>query len=724
MLACAARVGRPWLPAAAAAIALGGAVALHAQAPQRPTFQSAAQLVEVDVRVADADGRLIGTLTRDDFEVFEDGRPQPIEAMLVVSDGVTSADPAATLGAEAPDRSWPQQPHTWVFAFDVQHLAPAGLTRTRDALARFVDGEFQDGHFGGVLAGVKMANSRLTTDRAELKMAVLAVQPAAEIRARALDLRDWPVFRDALEALRIDRAAGSVTDRDLLEQVRERACRDKPEACSRSVRGVEEDETARRAGYGMPVEAEEHVRNEIRQKARRITTELRAAARQTLTTLRAVVSGLARVPGRKTLVLFSEGFFFDETTAELRETVAAAARAGVTFYSIDARGLDRFGDRLSDQSGAMELSSSWQAQFDEKSDGPNSLAVDTGGLALRNGNDFTRALGRVAADTRTYYLLAYRPANTALDGTFRRIQVKVKRPGLVVRARAGYIAAAPAVAPSTSTPAAAALRPGGPSSDVRPVVLPAGSLPGMTPARLRAPAWAASETAIERRVASVPAPSSADRLRRLRPGTDSVDSSLASEGWAAYARGDIHTATALLTEAAGEPDARPWVHYALGFARFAEADAAGAARAWERVRSAAPDFNPVYFDLADAYLQAGDTQASVRVLRAAQQRWPADPDVHNALGVVQVRRGALDDAVESFRQAVRIVPADPAGHFNLGRTHQMRYLQSRRYNAILRRWFAKEQERDLAIDALRQCVDLGGPFTASAREALAALEWR
>lgn len=719
MPACAARAGRPWLPAVAAAVALGGAAALHAQEPQRPTFQSAAQLVEVDVRVTDASGRFIGTLTRDDFEVFEDGRPQPIEAMLVVSDGVTSADPAPRAGRTDP-MSLPAS-HAWVFAFDLQHLSPAGVTRTRDALVRFVDGEFRDGHFGGVLAGVKMANGRLTTDRAELRAAVSAVQPAAEIRARALDLRDWPVFRDALEALRIDGAAGVATDRDLLEQVRERACRDKPEACRRSVRGVDEDDAARRAGGGIPAEAEEHVRNEIRQKARRITTELRAAARQTLTTLRAVVSGLARVPGRKTLVLFSEGFFFDETAAELRETVAAAARAGVTFYSIDARGLDRFGDRLSDQPGAMELSSSGQAQFDEKSDGPNSLAVDTGGLALRNGNDFTRALGRVAADTRTYYLLAYRPANTAFDGTFRRIQVKVKRPGLVVRARAGYIAAAPAVAGS-STPAAAALRPRGPSSAVRPGVL--GSLPGMTPARLRAPAAAASETAVEHRADPVPAPSSTERLRRLRPGTDSVDSALASEGWAAYARGDIHAAGALLTEAAREPDARPWVHYALGFARFADADAAGAARAWERVRRTAPDFNPVYFDLADAYLQVGDTQASVRVLRVAQQRWPADPDVHNALGVVQVRRGSLDDAVESFQQAVTLAPADPAGYFNLGRARQMRYLQSRRYNATLRRWFANEQERDRAIDAFRQCVALGGSFAASARDALAALEWR
>lgn len=701
---------------AAAALALGGSVPPAAQTPQRPTFQSSAQLVEVDVRVAGADGRFIGTLTRDDFEVFEDGRPQPIEVMLVVSDGVTPADAAATSRADAPNRSRPHQPHTWVFAFDVRHLSPGGLTRTRDALIGFLDTGFAGGDAGGVLEGGVMANGRLTTDRAELKAAALAIRPSSDVRARAFALREWPAFRSAHEAWRID---GPASDRELLEQLRERACLDRPETCYRF--GVISADDDRRSSRSLiATEAEEHVRNEIRQKARRIMTDLRAAAHRTLVTLGAVVSGLARLPGRKSVVLFSEGFVFDEAAAELREITGAAARAGVTFYSVDARGLDRSGQGLLDQPGAMQLSAAGEARFDENSDGTNALAVDTGGLALRNDNDFGRALGHVAADARNYYLLAYRPENTAFDGRFRRIQVRVKRPGLIVRARAGYIAAPPVAGPA-STPAAAALRPGGPSPGLTPGVLPAGPPPGMTPVHLRAPALPVPETPVERPAAP---PSPAERLRQLRPATDSADSSLASRGWAAYARGDIHAAGALLTEAAREPDARPWVHYALGFARLAESDVAGAARAWERVRSAAPDFNPVYFDLADAYLQGADTQASVRVLRAAQQRWPADPDVHNALGVVQLRRGALDDAVESFQQAVTVAPSDPAGYFNLGRVRQIRYLQSRRYNAALRRWFAKEEERDRAIDAFRQCVALGGPLAASAREALVALEWR
>lgn len=218
-------------------------------------------------------------------------------------------------------------------------------------------------------------------------------------------------------------------------------------------------------------------------------------------------------------------------------------------------------------------------------------------------------------------------------------------------------------------------------------------------------------------------PSLSKRALQLEPGADATSTVSASEGWAAYARGDVAEAARLLAQAAAEPGAPPWVHYALGFARLAQADAAGAVRAWERVRHAAPQFKPVYFDLADGYLQTRAYGTGVLVLRDAERRWPDDPEVRNALGVVQVRRGALDDAVESFRHAVRIAPDDPAGHFNLGRAHQLRYVKSRRYNTALRRWFSKDEERDRAAEAFRTCVTLGGPYVTPAREALVALAW-
>ena len=81
---------------------------------------------------------------------------------------------------------------------------------------------------------------------------------------------------------------------------------------------------------------------------------------------------------------------------------------------------------------------------DGYADGPNSLAVDTGGMMIRNENDIGRALTRIAEDAGRYYVLAYRPANVNLDGKFRAVQVRVRREGVRVRARRGYLALEPA----------------------------------------------------------------------------------------------------------------------------------------------------------------------------------------------------------------------------------------------------------------------------------------
>jgi hypothetical protein len=73
--------------------------------------------------------------------------------------------------------------------------------------------------------------------------------------------------------------------------------------------------------------------------------------------------------------------------------------------------------------------------------GMNSLAVDTGGFLVKNSNDLGQGLGRILRDNETYYLMAYEPTNTARDGRFRRIEVRLRgRPGLRVRTRTGYFA--------------------------------------------------------------------------------------------------------------------------------------------------------------------------------------------------------------------------------------------------------------------------------------------
>ena len=131
--------------------------------------------------------------------------------------------------------------------------------------------------------------------------------------------------------------------------------------------------------------------------------------------------------------------------------------------------------------------------------------------------------------------------------------------------------------------------------------------------------------------------------------------------------------------------------YAAGLANLADGRPADAARAWESVCAAVPQFQPVYFDIADAYLQLDDEGKAVAILRRAQKRWPADPEVLNALGVTQLRRGSLDDAIESFEKAIRAAPAESAGYFNLASAYHIRYFKSHRFNSILNKWTGNDQ---------------------------------
>jgi tetratricopeptide (TPR) repeat protein len=185
----------------------------------------------------------------------------------------------------------------------------------------------------------------------------------------------------------------------------------------------------------------------------------------------------------------------------------------------------------------------------------------------------------------------------------------------------------------------------------------------------------------------------------------------------------VESAARELSAAAAAPDARPWIHYALGLSQFALRRYREAADAFEHVRRLAPEFEPIYFSLADAYGLQHDEGAAVKALREAEHRWPVDPEVADAIGVIQVRRGALDAAIESFERAVTVGPADALGYFNLARAHQMRLQKSQHYDAHMQRWVGGDEDRRRAIANFEKYLKLGGPYERQAHEALSALGW-
>lgn len=166
----------------------------------------------------------------------------------------------------------------------------------------------------------------------------------------------------------------------------------------------------------------------------------------TLGAIRYVIRGLSELPGRKSVLLLSDGFrltdaddSYGRVLAALRAVVDAANRAGVVVYGMDMRGLVATGPTASeaepsDPRGAEDA-------LRASHDGLWALAQDTGGLFIRNTNDLTGGLARVLDDQRGYYLLGYVPDDSTFGGSKRRfhtLRVRMKRPGLRVRSRSGF----------------------------------------------------------------------------------------------------------------------------------------------------------------------------------------------------------------------------------------------------------------------------------------------
>jgi VWFA-related protein len=121
-----------------------------------------------------------------------------------------------------------------------------------------------------------------------------------------------------------------------------------------------------------------------------------------------------------------------------RDILAEANRANASFYPIDPRGLAAFDSRII---GSNPSLSNDMARLKQRIDTLKTLAENTDGMAVVNTNDLDRGIRRIADDLTSYYLLGYYSSNARLDGKFRALKVRVKQPGVDVRARRGYRAA-------------------------------------------------------------------------------------------------------------------------------------------------------------------------------------------------------------------------------------------------------------------------------------------
>jgi hypothetical protein len=155
---------------------------------------------------------------------------------------------------------------------------------------------------------------------------------------------------------------------------------------------------------------------------------------------------LRSVPGRKNLILVTDGFLVEtqsEHLAQMRSIVDLAARVGVVVYSLNSGGL-KTSSNYSAEDGVLTVTDSGETLALEAQKallGPmKSIAQDTGGFSTTNSNDLLKGLQNVVKESSSYYLLAYYPENVQEDAKFREIKVNVKgNKQLIVKTRKGYI---------------------------------------------------------------------------------------------------------------------------------------------------------------------------------------------------------------------------------------------------------------------------------------------
>jgi len=168
--------------------------------------------------------------------------------------------------------------------------------------------------------------------------------------------------------------------------------------------------------------------------------------------LRAISQSLSKINEKKSLLYFSGGISRDgiENEASLRAAINAAVRADLAIYSVDTRGLQAIGPLGDASTGSLRGSSGYNGGALLNNMNQNfatqevmaTLSSDTGGTAFFDSNDFAPAFAKVQADNSAYYAIGFHSTNTARDGKYRKLTVKIDKPGIKLEYRPGYYAPA------------------------------------------------------------------------------------------------------------------------------------------------------------------------------------------------------------------------------------------------------------------------------------------
>lgn len=419
------------------------------QDPQRPTFRTEANFVRVDV-FATAKGMPVRDLRREDFEVREDGVTQKIstfEYVHVRTGGQEPRDEPNTI-QQSLDALKNPRARVFVLFLDVPHVSIEGTWNSRQALARMVDRLMGPEDLVGVMIP-QMAPSEIVFARktAVIEGGLLDRWPWGERHTIAEDEHDklykacypWPT-RDMkpVPIEMIVRRKERATLNALFELVR--WLRDQREE-RKAIITVSDGWLLFRPNADL---TRPRVINEATGEKEPVPGPepigVGPGGKITITPEQIRLTDGSAIDGRKTecdndrlhLSMMDDEKF-------LRDIMELANRANASFYTIDPRGLAVFDNPIGPAPPPPLTVDA--AMLRTRGDALRTLADNTDGLAVIGNNNLEPGLRRISDDLTSYYLLGYYSSNTKLDGRFRRLTVKIARPGVDVRARRGYKAA-------------------------------------------------------------------------------------------------------------------------------------------------------------------------------------------------------------------------------------------------------------------------------------------
>ncbi|MBZ5557058.1 MAG: VWA domain-containing protein [Acidobacteriia bacterium] len=403
---------------------------------EKPTFKIQVDLVTQDIVVKDDKGNFIPDLKKEDFEIYEDGLKQDISSMTVVTGGrVTNVlappPPPPPEGIILP----PTRPKNdvsgriFVFFVDDLHLQFHNTGRVRDLFKRISKELVHEGDmFGIVSSGPSSIAVDMTYDKSRLDEAIKKI---AGSELKPTDIINGPSGAEGPSEVRYRAHVAFSTINDLLTNLEQVHNRRKALIYVSDGYDFNPFQDAR---LGLMDPNSPFAQNEFARTQNQIQAQQNSD------------SGGSAAPGTDPFTQQqkqSETFADADLARELGEVTRQANRANVTMYTIDPRGLVGMGD-IDEQVDPQQ----WNEYIRKSQDSLRVIAEETGGVAVVNQNDFSKALKRIDAETSDYYVLGFYSKNPDATKRRRQIEVKVARKGAQIWSRKEYVLKAPPVASS------------------------------------------------------------------------------------------------------------------------------------------------------------------------------------------------------------------------------------------------------------------------------------